>query len=62
MTMDAIFGRPVPCRPTLMPVPPTMQFTVKMADDVVNTRFRQDDRVPMSRSSLTAVRSAGCRK
>lgn len=61
-TMDVGVTRPASCRARAMPVPATMQFTVKIAEDVVNTTARRDDRVPISSSSWTAVRSVGCGK
>jgi len=62
ITMDVAFMRPASRRARAIPVPPTMQFTAKIAEDVVNTTPRHDDRVPISSSSWTAVRSVGCGK
>ena len=62
ITMDGAFMRPASCRARAIPVPPTMQFTVKIAEDAVNITPRHDDRVPISSSSWTAVRSVGCGK
>lgn len=33
ITMDVAFMRPASCRARAIPVPPTMQFTVKIAED-----------------------------
>ena len=61
-TMDAGVTRLASCRARAIPVPAIMQFTVKIAEDIVNTTPRRDDRVPISSSSWTAVRSVGCGK